>query len=114
MPADAFVDTDPFAPVEIDFYWRPGCGFCRRLERSLAKSGLPFVKRNIWEDPADAAYVRSKAGGNETVPTVRIGSTTLVNPSAQDVLSVAGAEYPAMQLEEKPDDRLLGKMLRKP
>lgn len=114
MPADAFVDTDPTAPVEIEFYWRPGCGFCRRLERSLTKSGLRFVKRNIWEDPADAAYVRSKAGGNETVPTVRIGSTTLVNPSAQDVLSVARHEFAGMQLEEKTDNGLLGKMLRKP
>lgn len=113
MHADASTDTDVVAPVEIEFYWRPGCPFCWRLERSLTKSALPFVKRNIWEDPAHAAYVRSKAGGNETVPTVRIGPTTLVNPSAQDVLSVARSEYPGLQLVDRPDQGLLGIVLRR-
>ena len=39
--------------------------------------------RNIWEDPHDAAIVRSIADGNETVPTVIIGPVALVNPSIE-------------------------------
>ena len=37
--------------------------------------------RNIWENPDDAAIVRSIADGNETVPTVIVGPVGLVNPS---------------------------------
>ena len=80
------------APDQIEFYWRPGCPFCMSLERSLGKLGVPFTKRNIWENPADAAFVRSVAGGNETVPTVRVGEIALVNPSAKDVAVLAASE----------------------
>lgn len=65
----------------VDFYWRPGCPFCGRLERALIKAKVPTVKRNIWDDPDAAAFVRSVADGNETVPTVTIGSQSLINPS---------------------------------
>jgi hypothetical protein len=41
---------------------------------------------DIWRDPSAAAIVRSVADGNETVPTVVIGSTALVNPSARRVV----------------------------
>lgn len=37
--------------------------------------------RNIWENPDDAAIVRSIADGNETVPTVIVGPVAMVNPS---------------------------------
>jgi mycoredoxin len=43
---------------------------------------------NIWEDPDGAAFVRSVAGGNETVPTVRIGTRSVVNPSPRDLLEL--------------------------
>lgn len=78
----------------IEFYWRPGCGFCMSLERSLTKLGLPLTKRNIWEDPEAAAYVRSVANGNETVPTLRIGETSLVNPRAHAVVEVLADQAP--------------------
>lgn len=65
----------------VDFYWRPGCPFCGRLERALIKAKVPTVKRNIWDDPEAAAFVRSVANGNETVPTVTIGTQSLINPS---------------------------------
>lgn len=79
-------------PDRIEFYWRPGCPFCMSLERSLAKLGVPFTKHNIWDNPDDAEFVRSVAGGNETVPTVRVGKTSLVNPSAKEVVAVAASE----------------------
>lgn len=70
----------------VDFYWRPGCGFCIALERRLAQAGVPLRKHDIWDDPEHAAFVRSVAGGNETVPTVRIGDVALVNPAPAEVL----------------------------
>ncbi len=78
----------------IEFYWRPGCPFCMMLERSLGKANLPLDKRNIWDEPGYAAIVRSIANGNETVPTVRIGSIAMVNPSAREVRAAVEAEAP--------------------
>ena len=72
----------------VEFYWRPGCGFCMMLERNLDRAGIPLSKHNIWEDPSHAGVVRSHANGNETVPTLVIGDTALVNPSTDDVLAV--------------------------
>ena len=69
-------------PSRIDLYWRPGCGFCSSLRRSLDALGVERVEHDIWSDPHAAAVVRSHAGGNETVPTVVIDGVGLVNPSA--------------------------------
>lgn len=44
---------------------------------------------NIWTDRQAAGTLRRLAGGNETVPTVVIGDTALVNPSAAEVVSAA-------------------------
>ena len=69
----------------VTVYWRPGCGFCRRLLRGLERAEIPFERINIWEDEEAAAYVRSVANGNETVPTVRVGDRPMVNPAVGDV-----------------------------
>jgi mycoredoxin len=71
----------------ITMYWRPGCGFCSALERQLVRNDLTFEKRNIWDDPTAAEFVRSVARGNETVPTLTIGDTSMVNPSIDEVLA---------------------------
>jgi glutaredoxin-like protein len=81
-------------PDRIDLYWRPGCGFCTMLRRRLDKLGIQRVEHNIWHDPQAAAVVRSHANGNETVPTVVIGSISLVNPSAKELIEVLQAEAP--------------------
>ena len=81
---------------EIEFYWRPGCGFCSALRRPLMASGLPVKEINIWEDPDAAARVRSVANGNEVVPTVIIGSTALVNPSFAQIEAAVRAEAPEL------------------
>jgi mycoredoxin len=52
----------------VTVYWRPGCGFCRALRHGLDCAGLDRTEVNILEDPQAAAWVRSVAGGNETVP----------------------------------------------
>ncbi len=72
----------------VTFYWRQGCGFCTRLHRGLSNHGVTLDMRNIWEDPAHAAVVRSVAGGNETVPTVLVGNVAMVNPSVDQVIAV--------------------------
>ena len=83
--------SDVDAPVTV--LWRPGCPFCAMLLRRLERSGLTFDRVDIWEDPEAAAWVRSVADGNETVPTVRIvgadpdEAVALVNPSVSDVLA---------------------------
>lgn len=69
----------------VHVYWRPGCPFCGILRRGLASRGIATIEHDIWSDPEAAATVRSFAGGNETVPTVVIGSVGMVNPSAKTV-----------------------------
>ena len=81
--------VDPVPAVTV--YWRPGCPFCGSLRRGLRRSGLATREVDIWTDPAAAAFVREHAGGNETVPTVDIGGTVLVNPSARRVVDQAAA-----------------------
>ena len=78
----------------IDFYWRPGCGFCMGLERSLSRAEVPFQKFNIWDSDDHAAFVRSVANGNETVPTLKIGEISLVNPSLGQVLAAMRDQTP--------------------
>ena len=72
----------------IDFYWRPGCGFCMALERQFHKHGIKISKHNIWEDAANANHVRNATGGSETVPTVTIGERSMVNPRIGDVVEL--------------------------
>ncbi len=90
---------------EIIVYSRPGCPFCSSLRGGLRRSGLPFREVNIWDNPTAAAFVRSVAGGNETVPTVSIGTVNLVNPSARRVLEVAATETPALLPTQLPGAR---------
>jgi mycoredoxin len=86
----------------VTVYWRPGCPYCSRLRRGLRQVGLPVTEVNIWEDPEAASVVRAAAHGNETVPTVVIGRTALVNPSVRAVVDASkrlgfeGAGGPAM------------------
>lgn len=80
--------TDTTAsPVML--YWRPGCPYCSGLKRRLRPLGVRTTEVNIWADPDAAALLRSVAGGNETVPTVIIGGTAMVNPTGQEVLRAA-------------------------
>ncbi len=76
-------------PVTV--FWRPGCIFCARLRRDLSRSTVEFTERNIWVEADAAAFVRSVNRGDETVPTVVVGNTILVNPRPDDVLSIASS-----------------------
>lgn len=80
--------------VRIKVLWRPGCPFCSRLRRGLARAGIATVEHDIWVDPEAAARVREVTGGDETVPTVLVGSRALVNPSVAGVVAAVRAEFP--------------------
>lgn len=62
------------------------------LRHGLDALGVAYDPVNIWEDPAAAQAVRSLNGGNELVPTIVIGSMTLSNPSATQVVEAIKAE----------------------
>ena len=79
---------------EVVVYWRPGCGFCSALLTRLNGSNIAHAKVNIWDDPEGAAYVRSVARGNETVPTVRVGDAALVNPTYRELVAAVAGEPP--------------------
>ena len=103
----------------IDLYWRPGCGFCSSLRRGLDKLGIERVEHNIWDNPNDAATVRQHANGNETVPTVVVGSQSLVNPSAKQLLAFLASQAPHLlpasqdKIEESSNeaDRIVDRVL---
>lgn len=72
-------------------YWRPGCPYCLNLRLRLRFTKLEYTEVNIWRDPDAAAFVRSVADGNETVPTVTVGGKAMVNPSKRQVMAAAAA-----------------------
>jgi mycoredoxin len=105
---DSDIDT-------VDFYWRPGCGFCTMLDRALTRSGIPMTKHNIWEDPQAAATVRGWANGTETVPTVVVGDVGLVNPSPDEVIGALSAKAPDLVPEgwEPPVPGPIGSLVKR-
>lgn len=95
--------TDPDIPeTVVELYWRPGCPYCAALRGPLRRSGLPVREINIWDDPQAAARVRSVAGGNETVPTVVVGSHAMVNPSMGQVLAAVRDRAPDLAARAEP------------
>ncbi|WP_395154872.1 glutaredoxin family protein [Ilumatobacter sp.] len=78
----------------IVVYWRPGCVFCSALLRNLDRRGVQHDRVDIWSDANAAARVRHATGGNETVPTVFVGSLALVNPNVDRVLAAAMEHAP--------------------
>ncbi|MBK6668980.1 MAG: NrdH-redoxin [Microthrixaceae bacterium] len=94
----------PDAPVDaVEFYWRPGCMFCKHLEWRLRRARVPLRHHNIWEDPDAAAIVRSIASGNETVPTVVVGTERFVNPSTREVLDALRRQAPQLDVAADAD-----------
>jgi mycoredoxin len=80
------MNTEIIEPPALTMYWRPGCGFCARLRRQLDRAGLPAHWVDIWQDAGTAAFVRSVANGNETVPTVVVAGHAMVNPHIRAVM----------------------------
>ncbi len=81
-------------PEGVVVYWRPRCPYCIRLLTQLLFTRLKFTKVNIWKHPDAAAFVRSVADGNETVPTVTVAGRAMVNPSKRELLEAVRAYAP--------------------
>jgi uncharacterized protein (DUF427 family)/glutaredoxin len=86
--------VDETSTARVEVLWRPGCSFCSSLRRGLRRAGIETAEHNIWSDPAAAARVRAATGGDETVPTVVVGSRALVNPTVPQVVATLRAEFP--------------------
>ncbi|MER7668524.1 glutaredoxin domain-containing protein [Kitasatospora sp. NPDC096128] len=86
--------TDTVAEsARVVLYWRPLCTYCMRLRLGLLFTRLRYSRRftrvDIWKDPDAAAFVRSVADGNETVPTATVAGRPMVNPSLRQLLRAA-------------------------
>ncbi len=73
--------------VDVTVYWRPGCGFCTSLRTQLDRLGVAYQAVNVWDDAEASAAVRRANGGNELVPTVKVGDACLSNPTVTQVLT---------------------------
>lgn len=70
---------------------------------------LQYVEVNIWRVPEAAAFVRSVADGNETVPTVTVAGKPIVNPSKRQLLEAVGTYAPhLLNHPQKPTDGRTG------
>ncbi|MFG1681509.1 glutaredoxin domain-containing protein [Nonomuraea sp. NPDC049269] len=85
-------------------YWRPGCKYCMRLRMRLRFTRLRHAEVNIWRDPDAAAFVRSVADGNETVPTVTVAGKAMVNPSKRRLFAAIRTDAPHL-LSQGPSSR---------
>jgi len=65
-----------------------------KLLLRLRFTRLRYTTVNIWRDPDAAAFVRSVADGNETVPTVTVAGRAMVNPSKKELLEAVKAHAP--------------------
>ncbi|MDQ0907774.1 mycoredoxin [Streptomyces canus] len=81
----------------VTMYSTTWCGYCQRLKKQLDREGIAYTEINIEQDPASAAFVEKANGGNQTVPTVLISSTTegtpdvvMTNPSLAQVKQALG------------------------
>ncbi|MFI7015726.1 glutaredoxin domain-containing protein [Streptomyces sp. NPDC050164] len=81
-------------PGGVVVYWRPMCTYCMKLLTQLRFTRLQYTKVNIWRDPDAAAFVRSVADGNETVPTVTVAGRAMVNPSKRELLEAVETHAP--------------------
>ena len=68
------------------------CGYCRRLKRGLEEAGVDFREVDVDDEPQYNERIVQASGGYRTVPTVQVGESLLVNPSAREVVdALAGA-----------------------
>ncbi|BBA95701.1 putative glutaredoxin-like protein [Actinacidiphila reveromycinica] len=75
-------------------YHQPTCVYCMKLLTQLRFTRLRYRTVNIWRDPDAAAFVRSVADGNETVPTVTVAGHAMVNPSRGQLLAAVRERAP--------------------
>jgi mycoredoxin len=103
------VDGQPSADAVV-VYWRPGCGYCNRLLKMLRAEGVTLQLHNIWEDPTAREFVQAHNRGNETVPTVTVGTVTRTNPDPRTLIDELRERYPHLVGEPSPDRKPLHRL----
>ncbi|MCH9735476.1 MAG: NrdH-redoxin, partial [Actinomycetia bacterium] len=63
-----------------------------KLRRGLRRRSITTTEIDIWSDSKAAERVRAVTGGDETVPTVFVGTQALVNPSVRAVVAAIEGE----------------------
>ncbi len=102
------------AAEPVTLYWRPGCVWCHRLQLALWRRGLDHERRNIWRDEDARDLVRAVNDGDETVPTVTVGDTVMVNPPARRVVAAAarhGQRPDRPAADDGPVGRVVARLL---
>lgn len=72
---------------DVTVYSRPMCDYCKQLRSELDDRDVAYDAVDIWEDRSQAEVVTAVTGGDEIVPTVRVGERFFVNPSVDEVLA---------------------------
>lgn len=81
---------------EIRVYWQPGCSSCLKTKEFLLEHGVPFVSKNVLEDPE--AFRELEALGVRLVPIVAKGEDWANGAVFRDVARVAGFDYRAHRM----------------
>jgi len=74
--AGTLADVDASA-LDITLYSTSWCGYCRRARAWFTSQGIPFVEKDIENDPEGAAEYRAKANGYSGVPLIDVNGTTV-------------------------------------
>lgn len=67
----------------------------------LNEAGIEADWHNIWDNPDDAAFVRSVANGDETVPTLKLDGEVLVTPRPHDVVNQVARTHPELAVDQR-------------
>jgi len=88
----ADIATEP----EVRVYWQPGCSSCLKTKEFLLDHGVPFVSKNVLNDPE--AFRELEALGVRLVPIVAKGRDWANGAVFRDVARVAGFDYRAHRM----------------
>lgn len=95
------------ADETVTVYWQPGCSSCLKTKEFLLEHGVPFVSKNVLEDPE--AFRELEALGVRLVPIVTKGGEWANGAVFRDVARVAGFDYRAPRM--LAPEALAGKVL---
>lgn len=73
--------------IPLAVYGTDGCAHTQKVRRYLDRLDIPYVYRNMEDDPAAARHVRWWTGGSFSHPTVQIGGQILVEPNLDELNS---------------------------
>jgi glutaredoxin len=84
----------------IRVYWQPGCTSCLRTREFLTRHGVPFVSRNVLEDPT--AFSELARFGLKQVPIVTRGDDWADGQALRDVARIVGITFGGAKLLPVP------------